>query len=256
MNLASVRRWCLTGTPIQNSLNDLVALLGFLQFEPFSSHAIFHRHVLDPMTNETSNGGYRLKELLRTICVRRDERLLNLPEPRFEQVDVVLQEDERALYDGVTAQCGRDIDITVSSRTRVKKYAILFTAIMKLRRLCNLGTFARSPTTNSTAMTGSGIEDEHKGCDFCSGADEDRADLINQESCCPECGMQLSLTTDSGAPPPEVITGPGDTSSRHPLPPQNRAASDRRSRTLGDGVSTKLQAVIDRLDQTEFGSKR
>jgi hypothetical protein len=204
------------------------------------------------MTKETENGGHRLRELLRTICLRRDERLLKLPEPRFEQVDVVLQEEERALYDGFTAQCVRDIDNTVSSRAKVKKYAILFTAIMKLRRLCNLGTFARPPTTGSTVETASGFENE-QGCEFCSGADEDRLELVSQESCCPECGRQLLPITDSSAFLPEMTAGFGDAPSRHNVSSPT-GVSD--SRMLGNAVSTKIQVVINRLDQTESGSKR
>jgi SWI/SNF-related matrix-associated actin-dependent regulator of chromatin subfamily A3 len=103
--------------------------------------------------------------------------LFNLPEPRFEQESVTLHKTERALYDRILTQCARDIDNAVSSRVKIKKYGTLFTAIMKLRRLCNHGIFSLSSTSNTTAFIrftpGSG-----EGCEFCNGDDEDKLKLV------------------------------------------------------------------------------
>ncbi|KAK4146368.1 SNF2 family N-terminal domain-containing protein [Dichotomopilus funicola] len=239
-DLRSLRRWCLTGTPIQNSLNDLVSLLGFLHFEPFSSRTLFGRHIVEPLANDMKSGGERLKEILRTICLRRDQRLLQLPQPRHELVEVVLQQEERALYDRILAQYARDLDDVVSSRAKVKRYGILFAAIMKLRRLCNHGTFAASPPTDSADQTEPGHESE-LGCEFCNGADEDMLELVNQDNVCSECGRELLSTTTScsQAPAPKITFRLGE----------SKPYSDT------EGFSSKVQAVINRLSQTEPGSK-
>ncbi|KAH6624507.1 SNF2 family N-terminal domain-containing protein [Chaetomium sp. MPI-SDFR-AT-0129] len=239
-DLRSLRRWCLTGTPIQNSLNDLVSLLGFLHFEPFSSRTLFGRHIVEPLANDMKNGGGRLKELLRTICLRRDQRLLQLPQPRHELVEVVLQQEERALYDRILAQYARDVDDVVSSRAKVKRYGILFAAIMKLRRLCNHGTFAASPPTDSADQTEPGHESE-LGCEFCSGADEDMLELVNQDNVCSECGRELLSTTTS--------------CSQTPAPKITFRLGESKPYSDTEGFSSKVQAVINRLSQTEPGSK-
>ena len=159
-SLKAAHRWCLTGTPIQNSLNDLISLLVFLRFEPFSSRTVFGRHILEPLAKDGENGGFALRELLRTICLRRDSRLLQLPKPQFELVEVILQQEERSLYNGVLAQCARDLDEGVSSGAKIKKYGILFATIMKLRRLCNHGASAPLLAANYAADTGPELDIE------------------------------------------------------------------------------------------------
>ena len=251
MSLKSVRRWCLTGTPIQNSLNDLVSLLGFLHLEPFSSRTIFGRYILAPFADDTENGGCRLRELLRTICLRRDAKRLKLPEPQLELVEVTLQQEERALYDRVVAQCTRDIDELVSSRTTIKKYGILFSAIMELRRLCNHGNSATLLTRNSAAEAEPGIGGEQT-CEFCSGADEDRFELVNQDNFCSECGRYLLSMTSLPTWAPTITLGIGETTSQ-PNVFSPRGVSNTQ---MSEGTSTKVQAVINRLNQIEYGSKR
>ncbi|KAK4214474.1 SNF2 family N-terminal domain-containing protein [Rhypophila decipiens] len=234
VSLKSIRRWCLTGTPIQNSLNDLNSLLGFLHFEPFASPKIFSRYILEPLSNETENGYCRLRELLRTICLRREASLLNLPEPQFERVEVALQQEERALYDRILARCARDIDEIVSSRSKIKKYGIMFAAMMKLRRLCNHGTFATSLLSNTLAgdLPGAGNE---QGCDFCNGADEDMFELVKQDSFCSECGRDLMLKASPGVNLPSL--------------------NEYVDTPMSEGVSSKAEAVLNRLNRIEDGSK-
>lgn len=247
--LQSAHRWCLTGTPIQNSLNDLVSLLGFLSFEPFSSPIIFQRHILEPLTRDPQTGASNLRELLRTICLRRDERLLKLPEPTFKQVDVTLQEEERVLYNRIMADCAREIDDAVSSQVKVKKYSILFTAMSKLRRLCNNGTLPTLPTTDATTESDLGSE----RCEFCSGTDEDTLELVMQDDICPECGSQLlsrvnsPCSTAKGSQFRAPILAPSMLSPKENL--DANQASDL-------ALSSKIQAVVNRLNQVGHGSKR
>jgi SWI/SNF-related matrix-associated actin-dependent regulator of chromatin subfamily A3 len=164
-------------------------------------------------------------------------------------VEVILQQEERALYNRVLAECARDIDEVVSSRAKIKKYGILFATIMKLRRLCNHGASNPSLTTNLNAETGPGLDIE-QGCEFCSGADEDRFELVNQDSLCSECGRELVLMINPQASAPRIAL---EAAAIHIEPPPLNGISDT---TMSDGVSAKVQAVINRLDQTEYGSKR
>jgi SWI/SNF-related matrix-associated actin-dependent regulator of chromatin subfamily A3 len=204
---------------------------------------------LEPLAKGRENGGFALRELLRTICLRRDTRLLQLPKPQFELVEVTLRQEERALYNRVLAQCARDIDEVVSSRAKIKKYGILFATIMKLRRLCNHGASNPLLATNSDAETGPGLDIE-QGCEFCSGADEDRFELVNQDSFCSECGRELLLMTNSQASAPRIALEAVAICNE---PPTLNGISDT---TMSKGVSAKAQAVINRLEQTEHGSKR
>ncbi|KAK3301857.1 SNF2 family N-terminal domain-containing protein [Chaetomium strumarium] len=168
-SLKSVRRWCLTGTPIANKLGDLVSLLRFLHFGPFSSPVVFNQYILQPLREDSGSGALRLRALLRTICLRRDERLLKLPKTRLEQIEVTLQQEEQQLYSDIMTQCARVIDEVVSSRANVKKYGVLFAVTVKLRRLCNHGAF----TITSTRVSSTGVEstlERDEGCDFCNGA--------------------------------------------------------------------------------------
>jgi SNF2 family DNA or RNA helicase len=100
-SLNSLRRWCLTGTPIVNKLGDLVSLLRFLHFEPFSSPAVFYQYILQPLREDSGSGALGLRALLRMICLRRDERLLKLPKTRLEQIEGTLQQEERQLYSDI-----------------------------------------------------------------------------------------------------------------------------------------------------------
>ncbi|RYP77538.1 hypothetical protein DL771_001111 [Monosporascus sp. 5C6A] len=113
---------------------------------------------------------------MRSVCLRRGDSYLKLDAPQYEEVTVELQPDERKLYNDVLQRCIRDIDNAVSTDASIKKYSILFTAILKLRRLCNHGTFF--PLAQTFGLALGPLDPEEANCGLCSGDDQDKAGLL------------------------------------------------------------------------------
>ena len=62
----------LTGTPIQNNLTELWALLKWLEVEPYASHRqLYKRQIENAIKHGHPNGLQRLQTLIQAICLRR-----------------------------------------------------------------------------------------------------------------------------------------------------------------------------------------
>ena len=64
-------RWVLSGTPIQNKLDDLFSSLRFLRAAPFDEFDWFNRLVLRPIKYRDMDGVSRLHTILGFTCLRR-----------------------------------------------------------------------------------------------------------------------------------------------------------------------------------------
>ncbi|KAJ4195322.1 hypothetical protein NW759_016469 [Fusarium solani] len=140
--LESETRWCLTGTPIQNSLDDLRSLLKFLRFEPFCQTGVFEEHIIKPLRQDPefeSNTARNLRILLKASCLRRTQTLLNLPSVTTREVLVTPTAEEKARFGEILEQCRKEFDRMAGQETSRKKPNALFSAVMKLRRVCNHG---------------------------------------------------------------------------------------------------------------------
>lgn len=70
-------RWCLTGTPLQNNVDELQSLLHFLRIEPLSDKKVWKEQITRPMSN--GRGGVaiqRLQVILGAIMLRRTKAVL------------------------------------------------------------------------------------------------------------------------------------------------------------------------------------
>lgn len=59
--LNSSLRWCLTGTPIQNHLDDLFSLIHFLNFKPYCNYEIWKGIIVQQIQRKPEVGLNKLK---------------------------------------------------------------------------------------------------------------------------------------------------------------------------------------------------
>lgn len=144
-DLSAVTRWCLTGTPIQNKLEDIGTLFAFIRARPFHTLTIFRQYIINPY----HEGGKRrqvacerLVSLLDSLCLRRTKERLHLPGRQDRLVPVVLTERERNRYDSTKRTMVRIIRQRAGVYERHDTFS-MFQAILQLRIFCNHGTFQR-----------------------------------------------------------------------------------------------------------------
>ncbi|KAF4998446.1 hypothetical protein FDECE_11787 [Fusarium decemcellulare] len=244
--LQSSRRWCLTGTPIQNSLDDLRSLLKFLRCRPFDSRSYFDKNIVEPLRQDPHGGFRNLRMLLKTICLRRGEAYLHLPPYEIEEVSITLTQKELTLYSTILTDCRSQFDKMVSNKASIKKYNILFTTIMKLRMLCNHG--GAHVSTREEAL-----------CEFCCGNSKDAATFLDGLETCPECGRALNtqdksslvVSTEKMFLASPARSSPATSLSRasSPSTPGQWDVSDEACQ------SSKLSAAIQNISESLPGSK-
>lgn len=79
--LKSRYRWCLTGTPIQNKLEELQSLLKFLRVAPFDDIAIWREQIEKPMkVGKEELAMQRLRAVLLQVLLRRTKTVLGKKE--------------------------------------------------------------------------------------------------------------------------------------------------------------------------------
>ncbi|CEN61887.1 hypothetical protein ASPCAL08534 [Aspergillus calidoustus] len=135
-------RWCLTGTPIQNSLEDLGSLIRFLRI-PHLDTTKFREHILRPAEKGQEIGFANLRTLLRSICLRRTKEVLHFAEPSKVLREITLTPDEKCAYSRIVEDTNMEVEKAVCEGRHQDARRQVFKVILKLRRLCAYGTFYR-----------------------------------------------------------------------------------------------------------------
>lgn len=151
-------RWCLTGTPMQNNLDELQSLIKFLRVKPYDDLAVWRDQITRPMSN--GRGGIAMKRLqlfLKAFMKRRTKEILKsegalnpggkpsvtgkpnsgfkITERKIENVVAQLSEKERAFYDRLEQRADNSLERMMNGNNI--SYASALTLLLRLRQACN-----------------------------------------------------------------------------------------------------------------------
>ncbi|XP_071999196.1 helicase-like transcription factor isoform X1 [Engystomops pustulosus] len=165
-SLDAVRRWVLTGTPIQNSLKDLWSILSFLKLKPFTEREWWHRTIQRPVTTGEEAGLRRLQALIKSITLRRTKTtkvkgklLLQLPERKVYMQYIKLSTEEREIYESVQNEGKAVIGRYFNEGTLMTHYADVLALLVRLRQLC-CHPHLVSSTLSSSSIAANSTPDE------------------------------------------------------------------------------------------------
>jgi len=150
--LAADRRICLTGTPIQNKIEDVWALFKFLRVSPVNDKECFTKYISNPCKFGEQIGVARLQLVMRCCTLRRTKdstaedgrRILNLPPRKEVQLWLDLREDERKAYDDRAVAVKERVGQLQANNELSKNYANVLQEVLRLRQICDHVDLAKS----------------------------------------------------------------------------------------------------------------
>ncbi|KAK8130900.1 SNF2 family N-terminal domain-containing protein [Apiospora sp. TS-2023a] len=141
--LRACMRWCLTGTPIQNKLDDLGSILRFLKVPYLENHAIFNKHITSVIRQGSPEHGYdNLKRLLGSICLRRNRSIISGPGYCSEIIRPEFSQTERENYRSLEFRVRHAVITAEKSTTSKHAHHKIMEALLRLRMFCNTGLAA------------------------------------------------------------------------------------------------------------------
>ncbi|RLM64296.1 hypothetical protein C2845_PM16G03140 [Panicum miliaceum] len=143
--LNSECRWCLTGTPLQNNLEDLYSLFCFLHVKPWCNANWWQKLIQKPYENGDDRGLKIVRAILRPLMLRRTKEtkdkigspILVLPPAHIEVVECEQSEHERDFYEALFRRSKVQFDKFVAQGSVLNNYANILELLLRLRQCCN-----------------------------------------------------------------------------------------------------------------------
>ncbi|KAF7837509.1 DNA repair protein RAD5B [Senna tora] len=143
--LSSRCRWCLTGTPLQNNLEDVFSLLCFLHIEPWCNWQWWNKLIQKPYENGDPRGLKLVKAILRPLMLRRTKEtkdkegrpILVLPPADIQVIECEQSEAEQDFYNALYKRSKVQFDEYVAQNKVLHNYANILELLLRLRQCCN-----------------------------------------------------------------------------------------------------------------------
>ena len=219
-SLRAQHRWCLTGTPIQNRVEDLGALLVFLRVAPFETLSVFNNYFTNPINAGNDLGIKRLQLLVGSIALRRvkdsvkDEIQLV---PRINStMEVQLNTHERDLYESSRRQVLQTVNHVYTKTGEFKGFCGILQSILALRQICDYGMNQPSSTVSGRSKNHPGVSDIFSGQAICEMCDKEfkpqESEAASSILPCMHvlCSRCLSKRSEKACPLCMANTSPGE----------------------------------------------
>ena len=168
-------RWCLTGTPMQNNLDELQSLINFLRIKPYNELPVWKEQITRPMAN--GRGGVAIKRLqfyLKAFMKRRTKDILKhegalnpggskiieggigngfrITERKIENISAEFSAAERTFYDRLEKRTDQSLERMMDGHKM--NYASALVLLLRLRQACNHPQLVRgSMAQDNDALT-------------------------------------------------------------------------------------------------------
>jgi SNF2 family DNA or RNA helicase len=151
-------RWCLTGTPMQNNLDELQSLIHFLRIKPYDDLKHWRESITRPMNS--GRGGLAIKRLqvyLKAFMKRRTKDVLKqggalkngahanadgtkgdsfkIVGRKVEKVEALFSPEEKAFYERLESRTDKSLEQMMAGNKVT--YASALTLLLRLRQACN-----------------------------------------------------------------------------------------------------------------------
>ncbi|KAK3936464.1 SNF2 family N-terminal domain-containing protein [Diplogelasinospora grovesii] len=243
--LDAQHRWCLTGTPIQNSIEDLGALVAFLKMPVLENAATFRKFIVNPPQTGSRLRFKNLRVLLGSVCLRRPAELLGLPAPVPQTRVLEFTQQERAEYGAMQRECRVAIDMAVCGRLKKLNSAVL-ESLLKLRLYCNNGSNPSASPADADEILSYLQQNNEAFCVYCfnpiysiGSAEDDGDGGVLIATCshlvCRGCWLQHCHSETPGCPRCALRDGAADDDDESPPGLQMAHSAPQQSNSAGFG---------------------
>ncbi|XP_074614398.1 helicase-like transcription factor [Acropora palmata] len=268
-DLEASRRWVLTGTPIQNRLDDLWSVVRFLRLEPFDDKNSWDSAVAMSVRRGCPQGVNRLQKLIKHISIRRlksdkheGKPLVELPPRTVVKQEVELSKKERELYDSMQKDGQLIIRRFLRDGEIVQNYKLCCVILLRLRQLCLhpilcakdiewLQALAMNPSPDHDPQRlindllvelSSGVDEE---CLVCLDSLVDPVITRCGHAFCQHCIMNI-ISSENMAPNCPLCGAPVNENDLIKVPENTRKKTNGEMTTVGKN-SSKLEALLNAL---------
>ncbi|KAI8971401.1 P-loop containing nucleoside triphosphate hydrolase protein [Pilobolus umbonatus] len=138
------RRWAVTGTPIQNKLEDLYSLVRFLRHEPWANLTFWRTFITLPFEKKDPSAISAVQNVLEPIVLRRTKSMrdklgqLMVPLPaKIINIEYLLfTPEEQDIYDAIYNDSNTKFSYFCQAGTLGHNYASIFQLLIRLRQIC------------------------------------------------------------------------------------------------------------------------
>jgi SNF2 family DNA or RNA helicase len=138
------RRWAVTGTPIQNHIDDLFSLFHFLRVNPHGDWRWWSKNIGKPFEKKDKRAAEALQSVIAELVIRRTkdkkingEHIVQLPPKRINIVELEFSEAENRFYNALYDYAKGKFTEFMESGTLLKNYANILEMLLHLRQVCD-----------------------------------------------------------------------------------------------------------------------
>lgn len=148
MELKADTRWCLTGTPIANSVDDIYSLFCFVRYKFVPNYEMWNQHwkkVLESNHADVRKRAFkRFQTVCGVVCLRRTKKdtingrpLLSLPKRLVHLIECEFDnEEERVAYDNARLASMQQLRKQMDDNNRLVNYSSVLVVLLRLRQAC------------------------------------------------------------------------------------------------------------------------